>query len=343
MNRLLGSVLKSSMILSGVAVVAALGAGPTAGTYHVAATYRVGGVGGWDYLTVDSDHNLLFVPRSSHTLVLDATTGKAVADIPGQKRNHGVALVPDLGRGFISDGDGASVVVFDLKTYHVLGLLQAEKDADGIIYDSSSKKVLLVSGDGGVLIPIPANVDPVAGKTDPRIELGGKPEFLVADGHGRAYINLIDKNQVAVVDIKTATVVGHWSTSPGGSPVGMSIDRENRRLFIGCRNPKKMIVMSADDGKVLADLPIGEGVDATQFDGTAFASCADGTLTAVRETSPGKFEVVQTIKTNTGARTMGLDAKTHALYLPTAEFELPAGKSRPVAKPDTFMIMVVRP
>jgi hypothetical protein len=341
MNRLLHAVLAPSILLSSFAVVGALGAVPSIGTYHVAATFHVGGVGGWDYLTVDPEHHLLFVPRSSHTLVLDAATGKTVADIPGQNRNHGVALVPDVGRGFISDGDDASVVVFDLKTYQVLGKLQAEKDADGIIYDPASKKVLLVSGDGGVLIPISADVNPVSGKTDPRIVLGGKPEFLVADGRGRAYINLVDKNQVAVVDTKTAAVVAHWSTAPGGSPVGMSMDLEHRRLFIGCRNPRKMIVMSADDGKVLADLPIGDGVDATQFDGTAFASCSDGMLTVVGETSPGKFEVVQTVNTKPSARTMGLDAKTHTLYLPTAEFEPPAGKSRPVAKPDTFMIVVV--
>jgi hypothetical protein len=341
MNRLLRTVLLPSIILGSFAAIHGRGAEVSVGTYRVAETYHIGGTGSWDYLTVDAEHRLLFVPRSTHTMVLDASTGKTVADISGQKRNHGVALVPAVGRGFISDGDDASVVVFDLKTYQVLGKLKAETDADGIIYDPASKKVLLVSGDGGVLIPISPDVDPVSGSADPRIELGGKPEFLVADGHGRAYINLVDKNQVAVVDIKTASVVAHWSTAPGGSPVGMSMDREHRRLFIGCRDPKKMIVMSADDGKVLADLSIGSGVDATQFDGNAFASCSDGTLTVVGETSPGKFGVIQTVATKPGARTMGLDAKTHKLYFPTAEFEAPAGKSRPAAKPETFMILVV--
>jgi hypothetical protein len=152
---------------------------------------------------------------------------------------------------------------------------------------------------------------------------------------------LEDKGQVAVVDLKKATVLAHWSTAPGGSPVGMSMDREHRRLFIGCRNPNKLIVMSADDGKVLADFPIGAGVDATQFDGNAFASCGDGTLTVVGETSPGKFEVVQILATRQGARTMGIDTRTHSLYLPTAEFEASTGIGRPQAKPDTFMIVVV--
>src|SRR5262249_38796621 len=159
---------------------------------------------------------------------------------------------------------------------------------------------------------------------------------------GMAYINLEDKDQVAVVDTKTMKVVNKWPTKPGGSPVGMSMDTAKRRLFIGCRKPQKLIVMDANDGKVLADLPIGAGVDATKFDGDAFASCADGTLSVARETSPGKFEVVQTVTTPRGARTMGLDPATHTLYLPTAELEAPAqGQSRPRPKAGTFMIVVV--
>jgi len=341
MNKLLPTVLVLLIIVSGGTAISARSAEPTSSPYRVTETFRVGGIGGWDYLTVDSEHHLLFVPRSTHTMVLDATTGKPVADIPGQKRNHGVALVPSAGRGFISDGNDASVVVFDLKTYEVLGKLKADDDADGIIYDSVSNKVLLVCGDAGVLIPISPDVDPVKGTAEPSIALGGKPEFLATDGQGRAYINLVDKNQVAVVDLKSATVIAHWSTAPGGSPVGMAMDREHHRLFIGCRNPKLMIVMSADDGKVLASLPIGAGVDATQFDRNAFASCGDGTVTVVGETAPGKFEVLQTVATKPGARTMGLDPNTHILYLPTAEFEPASGKGRPVAKPDSFMILAV--
>jgi len=312
--------------------------------YGVSATFNVGGEGGWDYLTVDPQNKLLFVPRSTHTLVLDAASGKTVADIPGQTRNHGVAIVPAAGRGFISDGDDGSVVIFDLKTYQVLGKIKAQADADGIIYDPASNKVLLVSGDGGALIPISPDVDAKSGAADPSIDLGGKPEFLVADGEGRAYINLEDKALVAVVDTKAMKVIDRWSTAPGASPVGMAMDREHRRLFIGCRKPQKLIVMSADDGKVLADLPIGPGVDATQFDGDAFASCRDGTLAVARETSPGKFEIVQTVKTRAGARTMGIDPSTHTIYLPTAEFAPPAaGGSRPAPVPNSFMVVVVGP
>jgi hypothetical protein len=310
--------------------------------YHVANTFQVGGSGSWDYLTVDAEHQRLFVPRTTHTLVLDARTGRTLADIPGQKRNHGVALVPAVGRGFISDGEDASVFIFDLKTYRVLGKVKAQPDADGIIFDPATKKVLVVSGDGGVLIPISPEVDPSTGSADPAIELGGSPEFLAADGHGRAYVNLMDKNQVAVVDLAARKVIAHWPTAPGGAPVGMAMDREHRRLFIGCRNPQKLIVMNADDGAIIANVPIGAGVDAVQFDaGSALASCGDGTLTVLGETVPGKFAIVQTVATHAGARTAGLDPLTHTLYLPTAEFAPAEPGRRPKALPDTFIVLAV--
>src|ERR1035441_7402165 len=308
-------------------------------TFRVAQTFHVGGEGRWDYLTVDPEHKLLFVPRTTHTMVLDARTGKTVADIPGQKRNHGVAIVASAGRGFITDGEDASVTVFDLKTYAVLGKIKAAEDADGVIYDPGSGKVLVVCGDAGGLIPISPDLDVTTGKADAAVELGGKPEFLAADGRGRAYINLVDKDQVAVVDTKAMKVVNKWPTTPGGSQIGMSMDEARHRLFIGCRKPQKLVVMDANDGKVIAALPIGAGVDATKFDGDAFASCGDGTLTVAHETAPAKFEVVQTVKTPMGARTMGLDPTTHTLYLPTAEFEpASAGQTRPTPKPGSFMI-----
>jgi DNA-binding beta-propeller fold protein YncE len=342
MNKIIRPFLALALVFG--ASVLAQGQSTAARSYAVSQTFHLGGEGAWDYLTVDADHHLLFIPRSTHTMVLDTATGGIVADIPGQKRNHGVALVPAAGRGFISDGNDASVTIFDLKTYQVLGKVKAQPDADGIIYDPASNKVLLVSGDGGVLIPISPDVDGATGQTDAAVDLGGKPEFLVADGRGKAFINLTDKNLVAVIDTKSMKVIAKWPTAPGGAPVGMSMDRTRRRLFIGCRNPQKLIVMSADDGKILADLPIGSGVDATHFDGDIFASCRDGTLAVARETSPGNFEIVQTVKTAQGAATMGLDAKAHALYLPSTEYAQPAREgARPAPKPNTFMILVVKP
>jgi hypothetical protein len=306
-------------------------------------TFHIGGDGGMDYVTLDAKNHRLYVPRSTHTMVIDADSGKTIADIPGQKHNHGVALVPEAGRGFISDGEGA-VVIFDLKTNAVLGTLKARPDSDGIIYDKATGLVLVVSGDDGVLMTLKPDVDPKTGSIDPPIDLGGKPEFLASDDAGKVYINLEDKNQVAVVDIKARKVLAHWPVAPGGSPVGLSIDKAKRRLFIGCRNPQKLIVMSTDDGKVLADLPIGGGVDATKFDGhQAFASCRDGKLNIAGESASGKFNIVQTVTTPVGAKTMDLDPETHRVYLPTAEFEeqKPGATGRPVAKPGTFMIVVV--
>jgi DNA-binding beta-propeller fold protein YncE len=313
-------------------------------TFLVVQTFHIGGAGSWDYLTVDAERGLLFAPRTTHTQVIEAKTGKLVADITGQKGNHGVAIAPKVGRGFISDGADGSVVIFDLKTYEVLGKVKAADDADGIIYDPHSNKVLVSCGDAGALVSFPADIDPKSGKADPAVELGGKPEFLVATER-KIYVNLVDKNQVAVVDSKTMKVVDRWSTAPGGQPVGMSIDPAKHRLFIGCRNPQKLIVMSTENGKVIADLPIGAGVDATAcFDGYAFASCRDGTLTVAHENAKGKFDVVETVTTKSGAKTMGVDPKTHTIYLPTAEqTSQPGARGRPSFKPDSFMILVVRP
>src|SRR5208337_3965431 len=204
--------------------------------------------------------------------------------------------------------------------------------------------VLAVSGDGNKRMTFKPDIDPVNGKIDPPIELGGAPEFLAADGAGKVYINLEDKDVLAVVDLKTRKVIARWPVAPGGHPVGLALDKKNHLLFIGCRNPQKLIVMSTEDGKALADLPIGAGVDATRYHaGHAFASCGDGTLTVVGEKN-GKFAVEQVLKTPAGARTMDIDGSAKTLYMPTAEFEAPApgaASRRPKAKPDTFMIVVV--
>jgi hypothetical protein len=311
------------------------------GTWAVEKTFHIGGEGGMDYITLDAKNHRLYVPRSTHTMVIDADSGKTIADIPGQKHNHGVALAPDAGRGFISDGAG-SIVIFDLNTNAVLGTIAARPDTDGIIFDKASGLVLTVSGDDGILMTLKPGVDPKAGSIDAPIELGGKAEYLASDNAGKVYINLEDKNQVAVVDIKARKVLAHWPVAPGGSPVGMSIDTAKRRLFIGCRNPQKLIVMSTDDGKVLADLPIGAGVDATKYDGhEAFASSRDGKLAVAGEVASGKFEIVQTVTTAVGAKTMDIDPEAHKIYLPTAEFEEAKPGARPAPKPGSFMIVVV--
>ena len=317
---------------------------PAAGQadWGVVGTLHIGGEGGWDYLTVDAQTHRLFVPRTTHTQVIDADSGKVLGDVPGQKNAHGVALVPSLNRGFITDGGGdGAILIFDLKTFEVIGTLATMPDSDGIIYDATLGRIFAVSGDKGMLMSFRADIDPKRQKIEPPIELGGAPEFLASDGTGKVYVNLEDKDMVAVVDLSARKVIARWPVAPGGHPVGMAMDKKAKRLFIGCRNPQKLVVMSAEDGKVLGSVPIGAGVDATQVDGAlAFASCRDGQLIAAAE-KDGEWAVAQTVKTPQGARTMGLDAMHHKLFMPTAEMLPAAAGQRPKAKPDSFMIVEV--
>lgn len=311
-------------------------------SWQVVNTFQVGGDGGWDYVTVDAPRHRFFVTRSTHTMAIDEQTGKVLGDIQGQVRSHGVALVPKLGRGFITDGGGSgAILVFDPANYQVLGKIPTMPDSDGIIYDAQLNKVIAVSGDGNALMTFSPDIDPKNGKIDPPIQLGGAPEFLASDGSGKIYVNLEDKDVVAVVDLKTRKVVARWPVAPGGHPVGMAIDPAGHRLFVGCRNPQKLVVMSTEDGKIEASLPIGAGVDATRFDqGQAFASCGDGSLVVAGEKN-GQWVVDQTVKTAAGARTMGLDRLTHRIFLPTAELEPNPSGGRPRPKPGTFMVVEV--
>ncbi|WP_131992240.1 YncE family protein [Acidipila rosea] len=249
--------------------------------------------------------------------------------------------MPKLNRGFITDGGGSGAIfVFDLNTYKVLGRIQTMPDSDGIIYDPGTDLVLAVSGDGNSLMTFHPDIDPNNGKVT-TIALGGAPEFLAADGSGKAYINLEDKDLVAVVDLHSNKVLDRWPVASGGHPVGMAIDPSAHHIFIGCRNPQKMIVMNTESGKVEAALFIGLGNDAAGFaDGHAFASCGDGTLPVIGKKG-SSFEVEQTVKTAAGARTMGLDRSTQQIYLPTAEMLPAAPGHRPQPKPGTFEMVVV--
>jgi DNA-binding beta-propeller fold protein YncE len=331
-----------SLATAGLALTLGAASSAPAQTWGVTKTLPIGGEGAWDYLTVDAPSHRLFVPRTTHTIVIDEESGKVLGDIPGQKGAHGVAVVPKLNRGFITDGGGTgAIIVFDLKTYAVLGRIQTVPDSDGIIYDAKMDRVLAVSGDGGTLMTFRPDIDPVNGKVD-SIDLGGKPEFLAADGAGKVFINLEDKDLVAVVDLKSGKVINRWPVAPGGAPVGMALDPATHSLVIGCRKPQMMVFMSTDSGKITASLPIGAGVDAAKVDGgQAFASSADGTLTVAAQKN-GKWEIAQTVTTPRAARTMGIDPATHRIFMPTAELE-PATTGRPKPKPGTFMIVVVAP
>ncbi len=322
MKNVLGS-LKIVAALVGVCAASGLFAAdmPAGGGYSVVKTLKVGGEGGWDYVSLSADGKLLYATRGKYTQVIDAETGAVMAKIEGNDLSHGVALVPELERGFISNGGGATIQIFDLKTNETLGSVKAADDADCILYDAASKHVLTFCGDAGVMVGVAADVDPKSGVSEAPVDLGGKPEFAVSDGEGKVYVNIADKNQVAVVDTKAMKVLAHWPTGSGTTPTGLSMDASGKVLFVGCRN-KKLVVMSATDGKVLAELPIGAGNDATAFaGGKAFASGGDGTLVVVGQ-ADGKYGVEQTVKTGLGARTMAASADGAMIYLPTADMRL---------------------
>jgi DNA-binding beta-propeller fold protein YncE len=313
---------------------------------RVIKTYKLGGEGRWDYLTVDPESHHLFISRSTQVIVIDTESGKPVGDIPDTPGVHGIALANDLGRGFTSNGREGTVSIFDLKTFKLISKVQSVGDnPDAILFDPATRRVFTFNGRSHNSTAIDAASGNIVGK----IELGGKPEFGVSTGQGELFVNIEDKSELLALDPKDLKVKSRWPLAPCESPSGLAIDKKNRRLFVGCDN-KMMAVVNADTGKVITTLPIGDGVDADRFDPDqklAFASCGEGVLTVVREDSPDKFSVVQNLKTERGARTMELDPKTHKIYLVTAKFgPSPAATAeqshpRPSILPDTFEVLVV--
>ena len=320
----------------------ALAAGPD---YRVIDRLQLGGEGGWDYLTADGAARRLYVSRGTHVMVIDLDANKVVGDIAGTLGVHGIALAPELGRGFTSNGGMDSVTIFSLATLKPIGEVHTGKNPDCILYDPASARVFTFNGRSGDSTAFNA----ATGAVDGTIPLGGKPEFARADGAGKVYVNIEDKSEVVEIDSRKLAVLRRFPLKPCEEPSGMGIDTQHHRIFSGCHN-KIMTVLDADAGQIVATVPIGAGVDANDFDpatGLAFSSNGDGTLTVARESSPGKFEVVQTVATERGARTMTLDSKTHNIYLATARFGPPAEptqdrpRPRPTIIPDSFVILVV--
>jgi DNA-binding beta-propeller fold protein YncE len=315
-----------------------------AGGYHLIKKLTLGGSGGWDYIYVDSDARRLYVSRSSHVVVVDVDSGKVIGDIPNTNGVHGIAVASEFGRGFTSNGRDSSVTIFDLKTLQRIGDVKVEKNPDAILYDSLTHRVFAFNRGSSSASAIDAKTGSVGGT----IALGGHPEFAVADGNGMVYVNLDDRSEIVSLDARKLEIRSRWPLAPGESPSGLAIDRHNRKLFSVCEN-KKMIVLSADDGRVITSIPIGEGTDAAGFDPEtqlAFSSNGEGTLTVVHEDSADKFSVVETVLTQRGARTMAIDTKTHNLFLATAQFGPPPEPTperphpRPSIIPDTFVILV---
>jgi WD40 repeat protein len=326
---------------------------PTAG-YHLIKKVSFGaapGIGAtreyFDYVVVDSAARRVYLSHGTEIVVVDADSGEKVGEITGDwKRVHGVALAPGAGRGFITDGDAGNIVMFDIKTLKVLKTIKGEDDADWILYDPASKLIFTFNGSSKNSTVI----DPVKGEAIKTIDLGGAPEQSVADGAGMIYDNIASTNEIVAIDTKALTVKSRFPLAPGGQPTSITMDRKTRRLFIGGRKPTTLVMMNADTGKIIGDaFPIGDRVDANIFDpstGTVAAATREGTLHIFHEDSADKLSVIETVKTEFGAKTMGFDPKTHNLYLTTSDFgpaPAPTEKQpnpQPVATPGTFRLLI---
>jgi YVTN family beta-propeller protein len=309
--------------------------------YHLLKEIPVGGDGGWDYLSVDSTARRLYISHASKVVVIDLdknTVAGEIADTPGV---HGMAVAADLKRGFTTNGRENKSSVVDLETLKTLSKLDTGQNPDGMVYDPGRQEVYVFNGRSANATVIDAK----AAKVVATVALGGKPEFATADPKaGRVYNNLEDKSEVVAIDTTKHEVVNRWPIAPGEGASGMAIDADHHRIFLGCGN-KLMAMLDTTSGKVVATVPIGDGVDANAFDpGTqlAFASCGDGTVTIAHEDSPDKLTVVQTLQTTRGARTMTIDPKTHRIYLGAASYITPAAgaKGRPQMVPGSFKVLV---
>src|SRR5882724_2927442 len=314
--------------------------------YHVVRRYPLGGEGGWDYLLLDPATRRLYVSRGTRVVVIDADSGAVRGEIPNTPGVHGIALAPDLGRGATSNGRDQSVTIFNLRSLETLGHVRTTGgNPDAIVYEPATHRVFTFNGAGQNATAI----DLVAGAVVGTVALGGKPEFAVARGDGRIYVNIENTAELVVLDARHLVVAARWPLTPCEEPTGLALDAAHARLFAGCSN-RLMAVIDPGNGRVVATLPIGGGVDGTAFDpgtGLAFSSNGEGTLTVIREVTPDSFAVVDTVPTQRGARTLALDPRTHALFLPTAEFgPAPAPtpeqpRPRPALVPGSFVILVV--
>ena len=336
-----GRLLSLCVLIAAASATA--GAQSPAPGYHVIHKIQPGGEGGWDYLTVDTDGNRLFLSRGTHAMVIDLGRDSVIGDILNTPGIHGVALAPELNRGFTSNGRDSSVTIFDYKTLAPIAVVKLPaRGPDAILYDPSTKRVFTFNGGTSNATAIDAMNATVVGNVD----LAGRPETAVADG-GRIYANIEDKSEIAVFDPKTLKVLARWPLAPCEEPSGLAIDRVHQRLFAGCGN-KTMAVVDMRTGKVVASPAVGDGVDAAGFDpGTqlAFTSNGEGSITVIHEDTPDKYTVVETVPTQRGARTMAVDPKTHRLYTVTADFGPPPAptpdrpRPRPPMIPGSFVVL----
>ncbi len=287
------------------------------GKYELVKKVAVPGSGGWDYVTVDDASRRVFISHSTQVDVLDADAYTIVGTVPNTPGVHGVAVSSEFGRGYASAGKSDSVVAFDLKTLKPLGEIKVGKKPDAIIYEPLTKRIYVMNGDSDNITVLNAKDGSLAGT----IALGGGPEFAVSDGKGNLYVNLEEQNETLHIDVNSLKVVDRWPLAPCATPTALSMDIENRRLFVGCRS-RHLAVLNAETGKVVFTAPIGERVDAGAFDSTTklvYLSTGDGKVSVFHQDSPDKYSLVQAIETKTGGKTMGYDPKTAHVFVPTSE------------------------
>ncbi len=328
-----------AVVVAFVAAQSVLSAGMN---YHLLQTIPVGGDGGWDYLSVDSAAQRLYVSHGSKVVVIDLAKDAVVGEITNTPGVHGLAPAPDLGRGIVTCGRENKAAIVDLKTLQTIAKVETGANPDAMLYEPGQREFYTFNGRGESATVIDAR----SAKVVATIPLGGKPEFAVADAAtGRIFNNLEDKNELVVIDARTHAVIHRWPIAPGEEASGLAFDSKSHRLFLGCGN-QKMVMMDSDSGKVLAHVPIGDGVDANAFDPAAhlaFASCGDGTLTIAREDGD-TLVIAQIVQTEKGARTLTIDPATHKLYLGSAKFDAPAeGQRRGKILPGSFKILVYGP
>jgi YVTN family beta-propeller protein len=308
----------------------------------------IGGEGGWDILTIDSAANRLYLSHATKVVVVDLNKKAVVGEIADTPGVHAFVAVTELQRGFSSNGKESKSSVVDLATLKTLSKIDTGESPDALVYDSKHGEVYIFNHRGNSATVIDAKQS----KSVATIPLGGGPEFAVADPNaGRIYCNIEDKSEVAVIDTAKHEVTARWPLAPGEEPTGIALDAAHHRLFAACHN-KMMVMLDTESGKVVANVPIGSGTDGCAFDDAtqlAFASCGDGTTTIAKEETPDKLAVVQTLKTERGARTMAIDPKTHRIYLPSAQFQPPPSPSpgmspgRPTVVPNTLKLLVYGP
>jgi YVTN family beta-propeller protein len=310
--------------------------------FKVIKTYPIASSGGWDYIAVNKQK--LYVSHGSQVNILDENTGDSIGFIPGTTGVHGIAFYNDLNKGYTSNGRLNNVFVFDLNSNKILKEIATGDNPDAISYDNFSKKIITCNGKSKSL----SIIDPVNDAVIATVDLGGKPEEAVSNGKGKLFINLEDKNEIAVVDMKTFSVLSRWPIAPGEAATGLAMDTKTNRLFAGCDN-KMMVVVNADNGKVITSLPIGESCDGVVFDpkqNLVFTSNGEGNITVIKEINENKFAVVQTIPTKATARTIAIDPANQTLFLPSADVEPVAPGAVATARrklvPGSFKVLVVK-